>query len=926
MFGGGMIADNLNISPPDEAFEYTLQRLEIAVFNRVAYKLLNDVDVLYGMATELLETDHRGYQAMYTANEMINLITENKTQKAGQLADAFFAEKNGDKVHTLIAMGHCHIDTAWLWTYDETIRKCARSWHSQLQLMKDYPEFVFTCSQAQQFYWIKKYYPEIFTNIKEMVKQGRFIPVGGTWVELDGLLPSGESFIRQFFYGQQFFQKEFGMKCKEFWLPDTFGYSGQIPQILKHVGIDRFLTQKLSWSMVNKFPHHNFIWEGIDGSQVLVHFPPGDSYTMTASVKEILKSVTNSQDKGRVNCGAYLFGHGDGGGGPTMEMLEKLRRVRNVDGLPKVEMGTPDKLFEMLASESRNLCKWVGELYLELHNGTYTSQAKIKWYNRKLEQFLMEVELIMAIAYSTDCALQEEEFRKDLHLVDKCWKRLLLNQFHDVIPGSCIERVKDDAWRIYKCVWSDLTKLQTIYNNKLLFGAADNANVPVIFNPLCWEVTQVICSSSAIPQSVNSTVQTVVLDDKCFDEEEEGRKLPHKFVAVLVKMVPTGYSQVIPVEPSLPVTVRKTTNNNTSLFNMSNGKLNLKVETLNGIPVESLALVSSRQDYNEVEVFKKDTKPGMFYVFDDVPLFWDSWDAMDYHLETRKELECRDTSGPIILADGPLLSAYKWSCTFGSSSNFTRYTIMRADSPILEYFLIIDWKESHKFLKVEFPVDVLAREATYEIQYGHLQRPTHINTSWDMAKFEVSGHKWMDISQADRGVTFITDSKYGWHVRDNVVQLSLLRSPKSPDGNCDMHKHYIHYAILPHEGTFQSAGSIRKAYEFNFFGANDVSILNVDQDYWKRGMTNMVTTDNEAVILEAIKVAYQVNRALCIRMYESFGGSARARVNLGFSATKIEECDGLENPLDESKYVDTDGNSFQIRLNPFQIKSFLVYF
>ena len=323
------------IGPPDMDRYFTVTRAEIAVFRRDLFKLYTDIEILHGIATHAPAGEHVGYQALFAANEMVTLIKDRELEQASAIADRFFAEGNGAKAHTLISMGHCHIDTAWLWPYNETIRKVARSWSAQIGLMAEYPDYTFVCSSAAQYAWLQEWYPELFTRLKAAVATGRFVPVGGAWLEMDGNIPSGEGFMRQFFYGQRFFQQEFGLLCKEFWLPDTFGYSAQIPQIMKHVGIERFITQKISWNLVNKFPNHNFWWEGIDGTQVLVHFPPGDSYNMMGNVDQMLFTRNNSEDKGRANVSMYLYGHGDGGGGPTREMIERQIRCRNVDGVPK---------------------------------------------------------------------------------------------------------------------------------------------------------------------------------------------------------------------------------------------------------------------------------------------------------------------------------------------------------------------------------------------------------------------------------------------------------------------------------------------------------------------------------------------------------------------------------------------------------------
>ncbi|MCL4119734.1 UNVERIFIED_CONTAM: hypothetical protein GTU68_045629, partial [Idotea baltica] len=445
MFGvgkGGMI------NPPNMSEMFTLELVELCVFDVDIHSLIIDLECLHDLASNLSE-DQRGYRALYAGNQMINELIAGKVGRAKEISQEFFSRGNGESSITLALIGNCHIDSAWLWPYSETKRKCARSWAATLRLMEDYPEMIFACSQAQQFEWTKQYYPHLYDQIKEKSLQGKFMHVGATWVEMDGLVPSGESFVRQFLYGQKFYLEEFGSESNIFWLPDTFGYSAQIPQICKHFEIPYFLTQKLSWSLVNKFPNHTFNWEGIDGSSILAHFPPGDSYEMNVTVKEALKSEQNLRDKGRVSVVGFLYGFGDGGGGPTQDMLERARRLANVDGCPRMKHMSPLEMFRRMESEEQNYCRWTGELYLELHNGTYTSQAKTKAYNRKCEFMLRNSEILLSILTSFKLGTTEE-IKEMRGKCESAWKKVLLNQFHDVLPGSSIGIVYEDSDRLYE--------------------------------------------------------------------------------------------------------------------------------------------------------------------------------------------------------------------------------------------------------------------------------------------------------------------------------------------------------------------------------------------------------------------------------------------------------------------------------------------
>ncbi|NXS58299.1 MA2C1 mannosidase, partial [Brachypteracias leptosomus] len=743
LFGAG---EGSMIAPPDPDRRFTLSKAELVVFNRDVYELLVDLEILQDMAKLLGEENQRSFQALYTANQMINVcdVTDPSTFPAARgLAAAIFSQRNGESQHTIHAVGHCHIDSAWLWPYEETIRKCARSWVTVVRLMESNPELTFACSQlglvsvlwqAQQLEWVRSWYPGLYAQIQDLVAKGQFIPVGGTWVEMDGNLPSGESMVRQFLQGQRFFQEQFGRICSEFWLPDTFGYSAQLPQLMRGSGIRRFLTQKLSWNLVNTFPHHTFFWEGIDGSQVLTHFPPGDSYGMQGRVEEVLKTVKNNKDKGLVNHSAFLFGFGDGGGGPTQKMLDRMKRMRDTDGLPRVQISTPDQLFSALEKESSQLYTWVGELFLELHNGTYTTQAQIKKGNRECERMLHDVEVLSTLAMARDGAFQYPSSQ-----LQQLWRLLLLNQFHDVLPGSCIQLVVEDALRYYAEIRRAGAQLQEeavkCLCKELLQPEAGGTESTLVLNTLPWERTEVISRSGA------AGTETLAL----------------------VTVPSMGYALVREsLLPPQPVAVRKQEDGS---ITMENGVITACLDTMGRLT--SLQLVGSQRESVPGGCFAN-----QFALFDDVPLYWDAWDVMDYHLETRKPVTMLLKPLEVTLAGG-LRGSASFSLQIGKSSTLTQEIILDATCPYLRFLTQVEWKEAHKFLKVEFPVQVRSTNVTYEIQFGHLQRPTHWNTSWDWARFEVWTHKWLDVSEHGFGVALLNDCKYGASAHGNVLSLSL---------------------------------------------------------------------------------------------------------------------------------------------------------
>uniref|UniRef100_A0A8C0IZ29 alpha-mannosidase n=1 Tax=Chelonoidis abingdonii TaxID=106734 RepID=A0A8C0IZ29_CHEAB len=736
------------IAPPDPDKKFTLHKAELVVFNRDVHELLVDFEILVDMAKFLGEENQRSFQMLYVANQMVNLldVTDSSTFPAVRhRASSIFRQKNGESQHTIHAMGHCHIDSAWLWPYEESIRKCARSWVTVVRLMEKNPEFTFVCSQAQQFEWVRNWYPGLYAQIQDYAKEGRFIPVGGTWVEMDGNLPSGESMVRQFLQGQRFFQQQFGKLCLEFWLPDTFGYSAQLPQLMRGCGIRWFLTQKLSWSLVNTFPHSTFFWEGIDGSQVLTHFPPGNSYDLKGRVEEMLKTMNNNKDKGRVNHSAALFGFGDGGGGPTQKMLDRLKRMSDTDGLPRVQMSTPDHFFSMLEKEKTQLFTWTGELFLELHNGTYTTQAQIKKGNRECERILHDAEVLSSFALT-----QKNTFQ-------------------------------------YPSI-----KLQHLWRNLNLY------------------------------------------DDYSLESVQDGHCA------------------------------------------------------------------------------------NQFVIFDDVPLYWDAWDVMDYHLETRKPVTTLLKPLAIVLT-GSLRGSVKFSLQISERSVITQEVILDAMCPYLRFLTQVDWNEAHRFLKVEFPLRVRSMNATYEIQFGHLQRPTHWNTSWDWARFEVWTHKWMDLSEHGFGVALLNDCKYGASVHKNVMSLSLLRAPKSPDATADIGPHEFTYAMMPHKGSFHEAGVIHYAYNLNF-PLHTVPAVSAQCPAW-----SAFSVHSPAVVLETVKQARAEDRldGLVVRLYESHGSTVVTWLQTSLPVKEAINCDLLERP-DPSSHLPLEEHGLKLSFTPFQVRSVLL--
>jgi alpha-mannosidase len=747
----------------------------------------------------------------------------------------------GQSAHVITAVGHAHIDTAWLWPLREARRKCARSFSTALALMDEYPDYRFACSQPAQYAWMKEHYPDIYGGIKEKISAGQWEPVGAMWVEADCNLPSGEALARQLLHGKRFFMQEFGHETRELWLPDVFGYPGSLPQLIAEAGCDYFLTQKLSWNDTNKPEHHTFIWEGIDGTRIFTHFPPADTYNGDFSAKQVVWSVENYKDRERVDRSLYLFGWGDGGGGPEPEMIESAHRLRNVEGAPRVELGTAREFFEHASAEAKNLTTSVGELYFELHRGTYTSQSRTKRWNRLAQNALRHAEM-WSVAAGGDYPSTD---------LEALWKTLLLNQFHDILPGSSIDWVYEEAERDLEEVESRAIDI----GDAAMSAIAGSGEQLVAFN------------STSHPRS-----EIVTLGDGYARAEAP----------------PCGWATVKvarPTEPEVVVTDHRMENEL------------LRVEW------DDRAVLTSIWD-KEVgrEVL---SGPGnLLQLHADNPQKWDAWDLDAEYRDSFVEL----TATKEIRRHGGLRGLFAFERTFGDSK-LVQLMTLDAGSRVLRFETHVDWQERHKMLKVGFPVTVQSREATYEIQFGHVQRPTHQDTSQARAMFEVCAQRWADLGEHNYGVALLNDCKHGYDIQGSVMRLSLLRGPTHPDPTADLGWHHFVYALMPHPGDFRQAGVIEAAEDLN------LPLVPAHGNLPAGSSRSLVEIDTRQVIVEAIKRA-EDSDAVVIRLYEAWGGTCRARLKTTLPAKRAWLCDLLERERTE---VEMRNGELELELTPFKI-------
>ncbi|CDW53663.1 alpha mannosidase 2C1 [Trichuris trichiura] len=853
------------IAPAEPCLTFTVKTAQIAVFNENVYDLIMDFDVLNAMVSALPKDSPERYNAMYVANEMVNVASKwqpGSIESAHEIATKFLENAEGAHLDFRIyALGNCHIDTAWLWPFAETVRKCARSWSSVVRLMEDYADLHFACSQALQLSWMEEFYPSLFAQIRQKVHDGRFHIVGGSWVESDGCIPSGESLIRQHLYGQHYFLKAFGKYCTEAWLPDTFGYSGQLPQIYTACQMQHFMTQKLSWNVVNKFPNSSFIWRGIDGTEICAHLPPGDSYVMEVSVGDLMKTVNNFKDKGRTRSALLLYGYGDGGGGPDREMCERLKRSLRLPGGPLVKTGPPKLVFDHINANRSNMVTWVGELYLEMHNGTYTTHAMVKKSNRTCEFLLRDCEFLAFVLWL--CSGKKQACRN----FGAEWKLVLQNQFHDVLPGTCIELVYKDVMEMYSKVVANCNSFLKVSPDGRFF-----------MNTLGWD-------------------RSVVVEQKCY--------VVPAFSIVAIDQAEVKADDSVEAKFSDNFLVLK--NKFVEMEIDKHGHI-----VFLALPPDGRNLIAADKPANQ------------FTVYDDVPLYWDAWDVMDYHLETRSLVGDVESELTLVTST-PACAVAEFKMRIGRESKLSQKITLRCRCPYVEFQTVVDWRESHKMLKVEFPLSLQSTEATYEIQFGHVRRPTHRNTSWDSAKYEVCAQKWADLSEWDSGVSVINDCKYGYSCYGNNLVLSLLRSSKSPDPNADMGVHSFTYALMPHRGRFQEATSpspvsvIQAAYELN----SPIRRIDFPADPKKDNLRplKLLSVNNPLVVVEVVKISEKGDQ-LVLRLYESGGGHASAVITpICFEFKSFSLGYATEEPVSQVP-VSNDG-SIRLDLNPFEIMTII---
>lgn len=674
-------------------------------------------------------------------------------------------ETGDESPYVVYATGHAHLDLAWLWPIRESKRKAQRTFANQLRNIERYPDYIFGASQPQQFAWIEDSFPALFEELRAAFRHGQLELQGGMWVECDTNIPSGESLIRQCLYGQKYWKEKFGCEVRMCWLPDVFGFSGNLPQIIRKCGMDYLETIKLSWNEHNKFSHKAFVWEGIDDSEVIVHIPPDETYNSLGNAWSLQRAAVSFPEHDKIKSFAMLYGIGDGGGGPGEGHIEAVRRCGGMKGIPKVVMSRAVDYLDILAEQKDSLARYKGELYLEKHQGTYTTQSKNKYYNRRIEFALHNVEFLATAA-------REKGYKYPKERLEAIWKEVLLYQFHDIIPGSSIGRVYKESTARYEAM---LEELDALLGEAVGFLSAGKSS-----------------GATAINLTSARYKGTVYYKDKWYTADIEpysSRKLTEYSVP---QKSPLSYDDEHIESDLFRLTFNK------------NG--NIK------------SLVDKRSDREFAGEYLNKLN-----VYRDKRLFYNAWD-ISVNYTKKKPAEFKLASHSVILSDASVTRENVY--TYGKSSIIQK-VVLTVGSPIVEFTTEVDWRETHKMLRADFRPSVYADEVTCDIQMGNIKRSTRTQTKTEWAQFEICAHKWVDVTDGDAGVSVLTTGKYGWRVKDGLLSLNLLRSAVWPDPAADKGVHTIKYALYPHAGDYNQANTQSVAYFYNnplFITESDVEI------------------------------------------------------------------------------------------------------
>jgi len=862
-------------------FRKVFSSMRLVQKDDVVARFVFDLKVLVNLMETLEETSFRKGAIAVCLEHVFMLVTQvpnevpqeevnNGLKAAIECMKPLLAAKNGDSAPTAAVIGHSHMDTAWLWPISETVRKCARTFSEALNLMEQYPEYCFIQSSVLHLSWMEKEYPELFQRITKRIREGRWEPNGASWIEPDCMIPSGESFIRQLPKARQYTMEHFGYAGNIYWIPDSFGFSAALPQILKGCGVPFFATTKVTWNEINRFPYDSFRWRGIDGSEVIAHIIE----TQVMPTPQDLIHLLNGGEKNPNRVGGnpvrhkdvtdkrlIAYGYGDGGGGPMFEGIEMLRRMEDLEDCPKTRHTKAGDFMETLAENTR-LPVYHGELYLEGHRGTLTSLQQIKKNNRRLEAVLHDLDFMAAAQFARGEKVDVEE-------LDQLWKILLLNQFHDILPGTTLPEVHDKSIRETENAITEAEKASS--------RLAGEGDVNLV-NSLSWSRTATVALDSGLcPQSLEA--QKV--------KDVNGRNLS------LVQANLPPFSSVPLGEAAQAVPEGSPFSFDANVLSTPFARITFN----NDGEIEScIDSASGRELCGEGPLNR-------LIIMEDFPWLWDNWDVdSDSSLKQRPALSKTTLE---VVASGPLQFRLRRRANLGRASFLIQDVIASAHSPQIDFETRLEWSETHSFLQASFPLSLYASFARYDIPFGHLERTALPNTSEDLARFEVCAHKWTDISENRFGVAFLNDGKYGCSYRNGEYRLSLAKSGGHPDPRGDKGVYSFTYSLLPHAGGFTAPGVARPAYELNA----PVKAL--------EGMPfeSLCSVEQENIIVETVKVA-ESGDALVLRLYEAERQGGDVTVRLPAGTRRVALCDMIER---EERELAIDCGAVRFFIKPFQI-------
>lgn len=916
------------IQPPIRAI-----RSELVLANRPVQSLMYTAVVVRDSLLLLPESDQRRArltEALHAA--MDAYVPLEQAQLREGAAVAAIEQKLADRVRSigghsegLIHMvGQSHIDIAWLWPVRETVRKASRTFSTVNALMEEYPQYLFAQSQPQLFAYLKMNDPGLYEKVKARIAEGRFELVGGMWVEPDLNIPSGESLMRQMLYGQRFYKEEFDRISTIEWLPDTFGYCASLPQILKHGGIRYFMTTKLGWNDTNVFPYDLFHWVGIDGTAMLSYLNHGvNENTLPKDVHDHYQSF---REKNIHNEQMLLYGHGDGGGGVTREMLEYIDRTSLMVGQPESKYSTAAEFFASTEKAKESLPSWHGDLYLELHRGTYTTHGRNKRANRKAELLYREAELWQTLAAGLGAGVQDghgEAFDGISAKLHEGWKLILLNQFHDIIPGSAIteayvtsEKEYDEIFELGKgALDSGLSALV-----KQVDTSAGTGTPYVIFNGLGWTRDVVAelrtdAASAAVYAEDGTKLEAAALQDAALLADGEYRFAPAEAVDAVhsgnvlrfrVPAVPAfGYRTVwVRGDEAAAKSEEKPASAAPAEWETPFYKLSFN---------ERGEIASLYDKEAGREVVTPGETANRFRFFHDRPTLWDAWD-----IDSRYE---EQPAGDAELLESALTESnavqdvfsFRWKV---GHSEIRQQLVLYRHNRRIDFRTEVDWNENHKLLKVGFPVHVQTAKATYEIPFGALERPTHRNTSWEQAQYEVCGHRFVDVAERGYGVSLLNDSKYGYDVQGSHIRLSLLRAPKWPDISADLGRHAFTYSLYPHSGDWTEAHTLRQAAELNALPPVVAAPANSAPAGKLPASGSLIPFTGRHVVLDTVKLA-EDGDGVIVRLYESAGGRETAEIRWNGAGPAF-----VSNALeDELEPLAGEDGRYALHFAPFEIKT-----